>query len=154
LRTLDVMEIKEFKLAGLKTKTTNENGQSSIDCGKLWQKFSEEKYADKIPDKLGNDIFAVYYNYEGDHTKPFSYFIGCQVKSTGNVPEEFDSLIIPDGRYQVLTAKGKIPDCIVNTWNNIWESGIDRAFKFDFEVYSEKSRDWNNAEVEIMVSVK
>src|SRR5690349_14738453 len=34
-------EKDEFLLMGLKlnNKTTNENGQSGIDCGNLWQKF-------------------------------------------------------------------------------------------------------------------
>jgi len=150
------MEIKEFKLIGLalETKTTNENGQSSIDCGKLWQKFTEGKYVDRIPDKLADDIFAVYYNYEGDHTKPFSYFLGCQVKTIENIPEDMEYLVIPDGKYQVFTAIGKMPDCVAKAWNDIWISGIERAYRFDFEVYSEKSRDWNNAEVEILLSVK
>jgi predicted transcriptional regulator YdeE len=150
------MEINEFKLTGLtlKTKTTNENGQSSIDCGNLWQKFTEGKYADIIPDKLGNDIFAVYYNYDGDYTKPFSYFIGCQVKKFETIPDAMENLIIPEGKYHVITAIGKIPDCIASAWSDIWKSAIERAYKFDFEVYSEKSRDWNNAEVEIFLSVK
>ena len=43
--------IKEFRLIGLslKTKTTNENGQSAIDCGSLWQQFEKGNYAEKIP---------------------------------------------------------------------------------------------------------
>ena len=150
------MEIKGFILIGLalKTKTTNENGQSSIDCGGLWQKFTEERYAERIPDKLGDDIFAVYYNYEGDHTKPFSYFLGCQVKTIDNIPVGMDSLIIPDGKYQAFTARGKMHDFIDKAWNEICISSFERAYKFDFEVYSVKSRDWNNAEVEILLSVK
>ena len=54
------MEINEFKLIGLalETKTTNENGQSSTDCGRLWQKFTEGKYDDRIPDKLGDEYFC------------------------------------------------------------------------------------------------
>jgi predicted transcriptional regulator YdeE len=150
------MEIKEFKLTGLAlmTKTTNENGQSSIDCGNLWRQFTEGNYADRIPGKLGDDIFAVYYDYEGDHTKPFSYFIGCQIKNLEAIPPEMDVLIIPDGKYQLFTAKGKIPECIARAWTEIWASDIPRAYQFDFEIYSEKSRDWDNAEVEIFLSIK
>lgn len=72
-----------FTLAGLKLpqKTTNEGGQSNINCGGLWQKFNTENIAARIQDKLGAEIYAVYFDYEGDHTKPFSYFIGCKVKS-------------------------------------------------------------------------
>ena len=81
---MDKIEIKEFRLLGLALKimTANENGRSAIDCGNLCQKFEKEHYANKITGKLSDEIFAVYYNYEGDHTRPFSYFIGCKVKMT------------------------------------------------------------------------
>jgi predicted transcriptional regulator YdeE len=73
------INISEFKLIGLQLdkKTSNEGGQSGIDCGNLWQKFEKENFAELIPNKLGDEIYAVYFDYEGDDTKPFSYFIGC-----------------------------------------------------------------------------
>jgi predicted transcriptional regulator YdeE len=85
---MDKIKKDEFKLIGLKlnNKTTNENGQSGIDCGSLWQTFEIENFAERIQDKLSDEIYAVYYDYEGDHTKPFSYFIGCKVKTTFKTP--------------------------------------------------------------------
>jgi predicted transcriptional regulator YdeE len=151
-----MIEVKSFRLVGLSLgeKTTNENGQSGIDCGNLWQKFGSGNYAEKIPGRLGKEIYAVYHQYEGDYTKPFSYFIGCKVKDDSGIPEEMEDLIIPGGKFQAFTAKGKIPECIAIAWIEIWNAGINRAYGSDFEVYGEKSRDWMNAEVEIFVSVK
>lgn len=148
--------IEEFQLIGiaLKTKTTNENGQSGIDCGRLWQKFETENYIKRIPGKLSNEIFAVYHNYEGDYTKPFSYFIGCKVKKDTSVPEGFDSLRIADGTYEKILAKGTMPNCVADSWKNIWNSGLERAYNTDFEVYDEKSKDWNDAEVNIFIGIK
>jgi len=148
--------IKEFRLIGLslKTKTTNENGQSAIDCGSLWQQFEKGNYAEKIPGKLSNEIFAVYYNYEGDHAKPFSYFIGCKVKESTEIPDGLNSLIIPAGVYEKIIAKGKMPDCVADAWKNIWRSNSSRAYNTDFEVYGERSKNWNDAEVDIFISVK
>lgn len=153
---MDKIEIKGFKLIGLalKTKTTNENRQSAIDCGNFWQKFETGNYAEKIPGKLSNEIFAVYHSYEGDYTKPYSYFIGCKVKNDTEVPPGMDSLIIPAGQYEKFIAKGIMPDCVAETWKEIWRSNISRAYHPDFEVYDERSKDWNNAEVEIFISVK
>ena len=53
--------MSEIKLIGLSLgkKTTNENGQSAIDCGSHWQKFEAGKYADRIPNKIKDKIFAV-----------------------------------------------------------------------------------------------
>lgn len=147
--------IEAFKLIGLalKTKTTNENGQAGIDCGSLWQQFETGNYASLIPGKLSEEIFAVYHNYEGDHTKPYSYFIGCKVKNDAEAPEGMDALLIAGGNYEKLSAKGKMPDCIANAWKEIWNSSMSRAYEADFEVYDERSNNWNDAEVDIFISV-
>ncbi len=153
---MNKIELEETKLIGLalRTKTTNEMGQSSIDCGNLWQEFENENYVSKIPNKLSDEILAVYHKYEGDHTKPFSYFIGCKVRTGTEVPQGMDSLIIPKGTYQKINSKGKMPDCVANTWKEIWSSNIPRAYQVDFEVYDERSKDWSNAEVEFFLSIK
>jgi predicted transcriptional regulator YdeE len=153
---MNKIAMQEFKLIGLglKTKTSNENGKSAIDCGTLWQQFEAGKYADKIQEKLTNQILAVYHNYEGDYSKPFSYFIGCKVKGDAEVPKGMNSLIIPDQRYEQFIAKGIMPDCVADKWKEIWSADMSRAYKADFEIYDERSKDWKNAEVDIFISVK
>jgi predicted transcriptional regulator YdeE len=148
--------VKGFRLIGiaLKNKTSNGNGQSGMDCGNLWQKFEKEDTFNTIQGKISNEIFAVYYNYEGDYTKPFSYFIGCKVKVETEVPEVMNSIMIPDGNYQLFKAKGKMPDCIGKAWQEIWSSDIQRAYMADFEVYGEGSRNPVNAEIDIYLSVE
>jgi predicted transcriptional regulator YdeE len=94
----------------------------------------------------------VYFEYEGDHTKPFSYFIGCKVDIDAKTPKGLDSIIIPAGYYSKVVSKGKMPDCLIDSWKAIWLSANERAYKFDFEIYDERSRDWNNAEVDIYLS--
>lgn len=152
MATIELPEVKLIGLA-LKTKTSNKDGQSGRDCGQLWQRFEQEKYYDKIPNKLGNDILAVYHDYEGDYMQPFSYFIGCKVPIDTPVPEGLDSVIIPQGAFQKIVAKGQMPDCIGAAWIKIWNANLPRAYKADFEVYDERCADWSNAEVDIYVSV-
>ena len=48
-------------------KTINDNQQSSADIGAFWQTFMKENIAAKIPGRSGDDVYAVYYDYEGDH---------------------------------------------------------------------------------------
>ena len=55
------------------------------------------EYAEIIPNKLTGEILAVYHQYEGDHTKPFSYFIGCKVKADTEVPPGLETLTIAKG---------------------------------------------------------
>lgn len=143
-----------FKLVGLKLKgkTTNQNNQSSKDCGNLWQKFETDKIFDLIPEKLSNEIYAVYFDYEKDETTPFSYFIGCKVNMNSETPKQLEELLIPTQEYRKFTAKGVMTGCITDAWKEIWNSELKRKFEFDFEVYDERSQDWSNAEVDIYIS--
>ncbi len=151
---MEKVKISEFKLIGLKLnkKTANKAGQSSIDCGNLWQKFETESFIERIPNKLSDEIYAVYFDYEGDYTNPFSYFIGCKVKKDTDTPNDMESLTIFEDDYSKVIAKGKMPDCVAKSWKEIWSSKIERAYKYDFEIYDERSKDWSNAEVEIFIS--
>ena len=143
-----------FKLIGLRLqgKTTNKNNQSSKDCGNLWQAFKSDKVFDLIPAKLSDEIYAVYFDYEKDETTPFSYFIGCKVRRNSETPKQLEELVIPAQKYRKFTARGVMTGCITDTWKEIWQSDLNRKFGFDFEVYDERSRDWNNAEVDIYIS--
>src|SRR5687767_7023627 len=100
------MDVEKIELIGLALpfKTTNENGQSTTDCGNLWQKFENEKFLEKITERLSDEIFAVYHNYEGNQTKLFSYFIGCKVKPGALVPKGMNTFTIMNGRYHKATA--------------------------------------------------
>ncbi|MXN92249.1 AraC family transcriptional regulator [Flavobacterium sp. Sd200] len=150
-----MIKTEGFTLIGIELgkKTYNAKGQSAIDCGSLWQQFISEDIANKITGKLSNDVYAVYFDYEGDHTKPYSFFIGCKVSNDATIPERLDSISIPEQNCTVITAKGKMPDCVANAWQEIWKSDTERAYGYDFEVYNELSADWENATVDIYLSI-
>jgi predicted transcriptional regulator YdeE len=152
---MEKISLAEIKLIGLSLgrKTTNENGQSAIDCGSHWQKFEAGKYADRIPNKTSDEVFAVYHVYDGDHTAPYSYFIGCKVDSNAVAPVGMNSLIIPKADYVKIIVKGIMPDCVANAWRDIWAGNLERTYRADFEIYDEGSKDWNAAEVGIYVGV-
>ncbi len=62
---------------------------------------------------------------------------------------------VEEGNYKIFTAKGKMPDAVVNKWMEIWKDDeLKRAYTSDFEVYGEKSQNPKNAEVEIYIAVK
>lgn len=152
---MNSITLPPFRLTGLSLgyKTTNANGQSGKDCGLLWQQFEKANYREMIPGKITDAVYAVYYNYEGDYQQPFSYFIGCKVKAGTLVPAGLTELIIPGGNYQLIEAKGKMPGCIADAWQEVWQSGINRAYGFDIELYDQRSEDWNDAIVDLFVSV-
>lgn len=147
--------MKDFKLIGLKLnkKTRNDNGQSGKDCGELWQHFELNKITELIPNKISNAIYTVYYDYESDEKGLFSYFIGCKVEPNTETPENLDELLIPEQNYHKETAKGQMTACITDAWETIWNSNINRRFGFDFEIFDERSHDWEDAEIDIFISV-
>ena len=112
----------------------------------------KESIASRIEDKFSDVIYAVYYNYSGDHNDPYHYFIGCQVPEATTVEDGLSILNVPAARYTRVTAKGKMPDCVATAWMKIWKSKMPRAYIADFEVYDERARDWENAEVDIFLS--
>lgn len=150
------IEKAEMHLIGLEleSKTSNLNGKANIDCGKLWHRFETEEILSKIEDRLTEEIIAVYYDYEGDYTEPYSYFIGCEVPYGTEVPHGMSQMTIQKGQYRKFVAKGKMPDCISDLWQLIWATKLERAYKNDFEIYGAKSKNWENAEVEVFVGVK
>jgi predicted transcriptional regulator YdeE len=145
---------QEIQLIGitLPYKTTNADGKSMADIAWLWQKWTQDETSKKIQNKISDDVYAVYYNYEGDHTKPYSYFIGCAVSENTSIPEGLTALLIPSGSYTKIVTKGKLPDAVAAAWQEIWQSGLKRNYKTDYEVYLMNSKDWNNMEVNIILS--
>lgn len=144
-----------FKVVGIKLPrpTTNLNGQSMNDIGLLWQKFKADDIYQDIPGKIDGELLAIYYNYQGGDQDPFDYFIGARVEDNVTAPDHLQELTIPKSDRVKFSAQGPIPQCIGEAWQKIWSAPIERAFEYDFEVYSDKSSDLNNAEIDIYISV-
>ncbi|MEO8211302.1 MAG: GyrI-like domain-containing protein [bacterium] len=143
--------LDEIKVIGIQARTINNTAH--IDIAQLWQKFYSENIKDKIPNKINDDILSLYTEYESDYTKPYTVIIGCKVKDFSKIPEGMVSKIIPASKYAVFTAIGKMPDKIVETWQNIWKSNLERTYTGDFEIYSEKYN-LPEPEVDICIAIK
>ncbi|RYE00408.1 MAG: AraC family transcriptional regulator [Sphingobacteriales bacterium] len=105
----------------------------------LWQRFFEEQLSGKIPGKLGEAIYCVYTDYAGDYTQDYTTLLGCSTSSPEHVPEGMMSKQIAPGNYTCFEAKGKMEEgFVLQQWKEIWQSGLDRAYTSDFEVYEPK----------------
>lgn len=149
--------IQKFYVIGISTRTTNENGQSAKDIEALWVKFWSKEIQKQIPNKINDDIYAVYTDYQSDFNGPYTTIIGLAVNSLKNIPQGFTGLTIETTAYQKFVSKGKMPQAVFNTWLQIWQNADlnkKRAYKADFTVHSRKYYDGENAEVETFISVK
>jgi len=148
--------INEFRIIGISVKTTNKDGQSTQDIGKLWQQFYMGNLFDKIPNKLSNDIYSIYTDYKSDFTDEYTTIIGVQVSCLENIPAGLIGRQFPSDNFVKYTAKGLMPEAVAKTWTTIWERDkeLNRKYTYDFEVYGEKSQNGENSEVEIYIATK
>ena len=151
---MQTVELTSFDIVGISVRTSNAQGEAMNDIPKLWEKFMVEQIVNKIPNKLNNDIYAVYTEYEGDHMKPYTMVLGCRVNNLDTIPEGMVSTTIHTGNYSQFNPKGNLKeDLVYNEWLKIWKSDLDRAYQTDFEIYGEKSSNPENAEVDIFIGI-
>ncbi len=89
------MQREPFTVAGYRVRTTNENQQAMQDIGALWGQVLSEQLLEKIPHRVGPEIFAVYYDYAGDYTKPYTCLIGVAVTEADHLSTGVTAITIP-----------------------------------------------------------
>jgi predicted transcriptional regulator YdeE len=152
---MQTITIKPFQVIGITVRTTNENGQAAQDIGQLWGRFWMDGILEKIPNKTDSSIYSIYTNYESDFTRPYDVILGCKVSTIENIPEEMVAQSFDGGTYTKFVSRGDLTKGVVyNTWIDIWNSGLDRKYSADFEVYGETAKDPTNAEVDIFIALK
>jgi predicted transcriptional regulator YdeE len=151
---MDTIDIKGFFLVGISVRTTNANGQSAKDIGELWERFMGEGILLQIVNRISDDVYCVYTDYESDQNGFYTAVLGCRVNSPDNIPVGLISLIVAPSTYLKYTAKGRLPDCVAETWQHIWNSSLNRRYTADFDLYSTKAQNPEDAEVEVYVGVK
>ncbi|WP_222981793.1 GyrI-like domain-containing protein [Flagellimonas meishanensis] len=143
----------ELTIVGIAARTSNNAGKAERDIPKLWDKFMAENTLNRIPNKVDHTIYAIYTDYEGDHTQPYTIVIGCNVSSLDNIPEDMTVKIVPESNYTQFIAKGDLTkDAVINTWMEIWNTDLNRTFTTDMEIYGEKAMNPTSGEAEILVA--
>jgi predicted transcriptional regulator YdeE len=148
------IEQPEFYLVGITVRTTNQNGQSQKDIGGLWGRIMRDNLLVKVEAKVSDDTYCVYTDYETDYTGAYTTLIGCKVNSLDNIPEGFTGLTIPAGKYQVYDLEGKFPEKVHKAWVEIWNSGVERAYTSDYDLYKAGAKSFEETEVKIFLAVK
>ena len=153
-------QVEAFTVIGIATRTTNarESGPNGV-IPQQWQKFFQEGVLDKIPDKIGSDIYAVYTDYASDHNGEYTFVIGAKVKQGTAPASGMVAETIPGGQYAVVTSeKGPLPQVIPAAWQRIFQLESDgrlhRAYKSDFELYDQRSQNPADAQVDIYLGLK
>ena len=69
----ETVSCTEMLLAGIQTRASNDDPSK---IGELWGRFMSDEAVARL-DKLDPDPVAVYCDYDGDHTQPYTFFLGC-----------------------------------------------------------------------------
>ena len=149
-----VIQKPSINVIGIECRTSNAPEDGPQDIPRLWGQFYSEDIINKIPNKASNEVIALYCDYEGDYTQPYSLVIGCPVTSLDNIPEGMVAKAIPAGSYAVFRAIGEHPTSLIETWGNIWQTELKRTYTGDYEFYGEKFSSGSPKEVEVFIAIE
>jgi predicted transcriptional regulator YdeE len=110
--TISKETITKFYVVGISTRTTNENGKSAKDIEALWERFWGEGIQKQIPNKVSDEIYAIYTDYETDYTGAYTTIVGLPVSSLENIPKGFVGITVETAEYQKFVSKGKMPAAV------------------------------------------
>jgi len=147
-----IADVESFDIVGVSTITDNQKGTDDINA--LWERFFKESVGQSTSNKTDDVIYAVYSDYEGDHEKPYRLTIGYRV-SNEQTPDNMHRVTVKSQEYAVMSAAGKQPDALIETWKAIWSSqDLGRAYTTDFEVYGPRFFEDGVNEVLVHIGLK
>lgn len=146
---MNITKKESFELMGIEIRTSN----AKEDFSGVWDTFFKEDYEHKIPNKISDDIYGLYTEYESDHMGEFTFFIGCKVKEGTKPLPGMVIKKIPASMYAKFDVEGDFPASLITKWQEIWAADLPRSFNSDFEVYS-KNFQSPNQPFQIYISIK
>lgn len=149
----EIADQNQFFIAGISVRTTNKNGQSAKDIGELWTRFMDENLVEQITDRLSDDTYCAYFDYETDDRGPYTAIFGCKVESLGKIPVGFTGAAIPAGTYKIYYLSGEFPATIGEGWKEIWASDVKRKFTADYDFYKANPKSFEETEARIYVGI-
>jgi len=158
---LKIVEEEAFAVIGIEERTNNAREMTPDGAiPRLWDRLFKEGILDRIPHRAAMDIIVIYTDYASDRKGDYTYILGARVNHLSRVPQGMVAKTVQKARYAVLTTeKGPVGKVVSGAWQEIWrledrgELGGKRAYRADFELYDERSRDPQNSQVDIYVGI-
>ncbi len=144
-------KIEAFDVAGI-SAVISDREQAAEQINALWEQFFQRSVGQSVQNRVDDVIYAVYSDYEGDHTKPYRLTIGYKIK--GDAPAGLHSARVQGAHYAMMSAAGEQPKALMETWTAIWQSDLERCFETDFEVYGQRFFEDGVHEVLVAVGVR
>lgn len=130
-------KLPAFDVVGISAMITD-NENASDEINKLWERFFKDSIGQSVDNRVDDVIYAVYSDYEGDHTKPYRLTIGYKIKGEPTLNGSLHHVQVKEADYAMMSAAGEQPKALIETWTAVWQSDLDRKFETDFEVYGQR----------------
>lgn len=133
----EIVEMEERTFAGVSAVTKNDSPDMQSVIGGLWQKLYSG-VAQSMKNRVNGKSVGLYCDYAQDMS--YTVLAGCQISSEGVAEAEKNGLTvkkIPAGRYAKFTVKGEVPKAVAESWDQIWNTQLERTFTGDYEEYQE-----------------
>jgi predicted transcriptional regulator YdeE len=145
-----------FSIIGIQTRTSNAKEMAgAANIANLWQRFHTEQIFSKIPDLVDQNIYGVYHDYESDMNGEYTLTAGVKVKSNAPVPAGYYKIDIPQHKYAKFTSdQGAMPQVVIEAWQKIWNTNLNRSYTFDYELYDHRCVDMVNSQIDVFIAIK
>lgn len=119
-----------MKIVGISKVVSNQNPAEIMS---FWEEFFKTNITDLIPNQTSVGVFCLYTDYQGDYREPYKMIIGHEVGSTAPTPEGLESVEFNFDNHTHYSVHGELPKVVMEKWHEIWNNGLARAYKLDFQ---------------------
>lgn len=148
-----IAQTNPITVAGISIRTSNIKAFEEIPM--QWKTFFENQILSAIPDRVNDDIYAVYTEFdnlpksaEDIYSLGYSFIIGAAVTRTDRLPSTLVSTVVPATKRAVFPIEQAKPELVGAEWQKIWQmQDLQRTFESDYEHYSA------NGDIKILVSL-
>ena len=86
---MNTRTFSSFHVAGYAVRA----GNSEIaKISHVWGKFMQADLASLLPNRIGHEVYTVYFDYENDHTGAYTFLLGVKVPSLTDLAPEISKL--------------------------------------------------------------
>ena len=144
--------IDSFSVVGLSAIISGHE-TAAEDINALWERFFAGNIGLQVENRVDDVIYAVYSDYEGDHTQPYRLTIGYRIDGDPDIKDNLYHVVVQKADYAMMAAQGEQPKALIETWMAIWQSDLNRRFGTDFEVYGKRFFEEGVHEILVAVGV-
>lgn len=134
-------------IIGLELRTSNDVAFETIPAH--WQRFMGEQTLGRIPNRVSDNVYAVYTNYQNpgiNNQGMYSCILGAAITTKEQIPDGLVAVPLPASSYQVVPVERA--DRVGQAWQDIWQQDTSqRTFIADSECY------YPNGKVEIHLGI-